>query len=99
MKIPSIRVEISFTSEIGGGRSNEVDLHSGKYRPRFRVDNGEHLGVALVNGSTDFAAPASCVTADAVLIYHPDVDYAALETGVLFEVLEGARVVGVGRVI
>jgi translation elongation factor EF-Tu-like GTPase len=99
MNPTSVRVEISFKAEVDGGRSTALDLHSGRYRPHFRVGNGEYLGVAMLNGSTDLVLPGSCACADAVLVYEPNVDYAALAPGAVFDVLEGAQVVGTGTVL
>ncbi len=99
MKQTSVRVEINFKTTVDGGRSTAVDLRSGKYRPHFRVGDGEYLGVAMINGSTEAVPLDGAVSGEAVLVYQPNVDYAALVPGVIFDVLEGAKVVGTGKVL
>ncbi|WP_154668295.1 hypothetical protein [Pseudoduganella violaceinigra] len=98
MEQKSIRVKIRFRSEDAGGRITPADLRAGIYRPHFRLDKGGYLGVVLINGSTALALPGTSASAGAVLIY-PGVDYSALKTGVLFDVLEGARIVATGEAI
>jgi hypothetical protein len=99
MKHTTVRVEINFKTEVDGGRSTAVDLRSGKYRPHFRVGDGEYLGVAMINSSTEAVPLGGSASADAVLVYRPNVDYAALVPGAIFDVLEGAQVVGTGKVL
>ncbi len=64
----------------------------------MRADNGEYLGVALCNGPAGPVVPDTTIGADAILMY-PGVDYSSLKPGVEFEILEGAQVVGHGRVV
>ncbi len=53
----------------------------------------------MINGSTEAVPLDGAVSAEAVLVYQPNVDYAALVPGAIFDVLEGAKVVGTGKVL
>jgi len=53
----------------------------------------------MFNGPRDFVMPGASACADAVLMFQSNVDYSPLICGVVFEVLEGAQVVGTGKVI
>ncbi len=69
------------------------------YRPHFRVDAGEPLGVTFINGP-EILAPGQEADVTVALVYWNTVaDYAALQPGVNFEVREGARRVGTGCVL
>ena len=68
---------------------------------RHRYDempNGEYLGVWFTSGPGDHApgAPFRCVLA---LMYYPQVDYAALQSGATFTIRDGPQVVGFGTVL
>ena len=67
------------------------------YRPHLRVGSGEYLGIEVLRAKEGKAKG----TALAVLrlLYWPQVNYDALSPGASFEVLEGPKVVGGGRVI
>ena len=73
---------------------------TGTYFPHFRVgDNGEYLGVAFLEGP-EWIQPGTEAEEVVALIYaDTGVDYSALQPGASFDVLEGARVIGRGRVI
>ncbi|MBK7685680.1 MAG: hypothetical protein IPJ25_06410 [Rhodocyclaceae bacterium] len=92
------KVCIEFVSADVGGRSVSACL-SAAYRPHFRVGSGEHLGVAFTGSDTDAVNAGKCISAEVAFVYAPQADYAALVVGAQFQVLEGARVVGVGRVV
>lgn len=79
------------------GRAKMPVLTGGIYRPHLRVEGCEYLGVSFVDGP--YASPGSTVRAVAALIYDPEVDYCALLVGTHFDVLEGPKVVGSGRVV
>ena len=80
-----------------GGRKTPVLPRGGNYKPHFRVSAGsEALGVAFTDGPPEVVADAE-VTVTVALIY--DVDYASLQPGTAFEVLEGLRVIGAGHVV
>jgi translation elongation factor EF-Tu-like GTPase len=70
------------------------------YRPHFRVrgGNGEMLGVEFIDGPGESVLPGGNTWATVRFIYEPEVCYDELVLGAEFEILEGDRVVGVGRV-
>ena len=67
------------------------------YKPHFRVEGGEWLGVAFLEGP-EWVAPGEEADATVELLYD-GVDYSALRPGTAFEVLEGAHVVAHGTVL
>ena len=97
-------VEIELLSVEAGGRSQPLDLcndHPGQYRPQFRVvgGSGELLGVAFMDGPDEPVAPGSKTHATVKALHGPAASYAELKKGVRFEILEGHRVVGHGRIL
>lgn len=56
------------------------------------------LGVQFVDGPDKVVQPGGSTYATVRFVYEPDVCYDALVVGAQFEVLEGSRVVGMGRV-
>lgn len=99
MKKHSIRVQIDFKAYQDGGRATATDLCSGIYRPHLRVGQDDYLGVVLLNGPLGGVMPGTAANAEAVLVYQSSVDYSPLIPGVVFEVLEGAKIVGTGKVL
>ena len=109
---PSIAVDVTFLTPKEGGREQIPDLSSGKYVPHLVVQNPgvrqptvagrtlteDYLGVCFVSGPAEPTAgkPLRCTLA---LMYHPQVDYALLETGATFTIREGPSVVGFGTVL
>jgi len=76
-----------------------VTYLSKAYRPHFRVRGGEYLGVAFLgDASCEAVEPGACASAEVNFVYAPDVDYGELVVGAQFQVLEGARIVGIGVV-
>ena len=68
-----------------------------KYRPHFRVGSGEYLGVVFSGDeSGEPIQPGICMNADVRFVYAPNVDYGDLVVGAQFQILEGARIVGIG---
>ncbi|RYF31930.1 MAG: hypothetical protein EOO23_00875 [Comamonadaceae bacterium] len=96
--LPGAKVCIEFVSADVGGRSVPACL-SATYRPHLRVGSGENLGVAFTGSETDAVHAHKCLSAEVAFVYAPQVDYGALVVGAQFLVLEGERVVGVGRVV
>ena len=94
---PVVEVEVSFIGPERGGRSIPPHLESGLYRPHLVIGDGEYLGVVFC-GPAPLAFGESSV-AQCLMAYHPDIDYSSLVPGAAFEVREGARVVGYGRVL
>jgi translation elongation factor EF-Tu-like GTPase len=86
-----------------GGRRTPIRLSTDNathYRPHFRVrnGNGEMLGVEFVDGPDEPVAPGGNTYATVRFVYEPEVCYDELVIGAEFDILEGGRVVGVGRV-
>jgi hypothetical protein len=94
-ELPQIEVEVALTPATSGARSQPV-IPDG-YRPHFRVNRGEYLGVEFVGASRRHEGNPLTL-AKVRLLYWPEVDYDALSTGAAFDVLEGPTVVGHGRV-
>ena len=71
------------------------------YRPHLIVaGKGEYLGVIVVDLPKNRAVhPGDRAQVSFHLVYHPAVDYSALQPGMKFEILEGPRSVGDGVVI
>lgn len=90
-------VEVCFRTAEQGGRHAPLWNDAGSYRPHFRVHGGNHLGVVLARGPSGPVQPGVLVEVEVKFPY--DVDYGALSEGAIFEILEGPRVVGEGRVL
>src|SRR5947209_19843826 len=96
-------VLVEFLSTEQGGRRTPICLSTdapGHYCPHFRVcgGDGEMLGVQFVDGPDDPVLPGGTTYATVRFVYEPEVCYDALVVGAQFEMLEGSRVVGTGRV-
>jgi translation elongation factor EF-Tu-like GTPase len=83
--VPLLNVEVKINRNLFEG-----------YRPHFRVADGEHLGISFEKVEPPSAMDTYRAT---VALVYPGVDYRALVEGAEFEILEGARVVGSGRVL
>src|SRR6186713_3153597 len=97
-------VEIELLPFEEGGRSLPLTLcndNPGQYRPHLRVvdGSGSLLGVAFMDGPDEPVSPGTTVHATIKALYEPEVSYAQLKEGVQFEILEGPRVVGHGRIL
>src|SRR5262245_46506355 len=97
-------VEIELLPVEAGGRSLPLDLcngYPGQYRPHLRVvgGSGALLGVAIVDGPHEPVEPGSRIHATVKALYEPAVSYEELRDGARFEILEGAHVVGHGRIL
>jgi translation elongation factor EF-Tu-like GTPase len=90
------KVVVQFIAADVGGRTMPACLTQ-KYRPHFRVGSGEYLGVVFSGDeSSEPIQPGICMNADVRFVYAPNVDYGDLVVGAQFQILEGARIVGVG---
>jgi len=93
------KVEVIFLSEDKGGRRFIPDLTDGSYRPHFRVPmSGTLLGIQFYDGpeTASFNTP---LLATVDFIYEPEVNYSSLTLGAKFDILEGYKIVGHGRII
>jgi hypothetical protein len=96
-------VWVRFLPTEEGGRRTPVALGEnapGRYRPHFRVrgGGGQMLGIEFIDGPEGWVQPGDSTHAAVRFLYEPDVCYDALMVGAEFDVLEGPRIVGVGRV-
>lgn len=94
-------VEFTLTSE--GGRDSPICLGEDAaphYMPHLVVHNGDgtYLGVEFVDGPEEPVFPGSGTYATVRFIYEPEVSYSALVEGATFDIREGGRTVGSGRV-
>src|SRR5262245_11018186 len=96
-------VLVEFLPTENGGRRTPICLSTNRaanYRPHFRVrgSDDEYLGVEFVDGPDDPVSPGGSAYATVRFMFEPEVCYDALVVGAQFEVMEGSRVVGTGRV-
>ena len=95
---PCINVSVIFFSPDEGGRKESIYLND--YRPHFRIiDGSEYLGVQFIEAPDKVITPDEKVDTKVLLLYFPDVSYNKLRQNTEFEILEGAKVVGKGKVI
>ena len=93
-----INVLVQFLSEDEGGRKSLLYLNG--YRPHFRViGDTEYLGIQFIEGTDKIINPKEWISSKVYLIYYPNVSYEKLRIGKEFEILEGAKIVGIGTVI
>ncbi len=96
-------VWVTFLPTGKGGRRSSICLGTdalGKYRPHFRVQgaHGELLGVEFVDGPDKPILPGESTYATVRFVFEPGVSYDALAVDAVFDILEGSRIVGWGRV-
>jgi hypothetical protein len=96
-------VFVEFLPSESGGRRTSICLGEDaatRYRPHFRVKggDGQYLGVEFVDGPDEPIRPGQRTFATVRFLYQPSVSYESLVVGAEFEILEGARTVGQGRV-
>ena|SRR5258706_12102455 len=99
--VADIEIAITLLPTASGGRNTALNL-SGRggpdYRPLFRVKGAsEVFGVAFISGPSDPVPPGVTATAIVRCPYFPSAP--ELVQGAEFEILEGTRVVGHGRVV
>jgi hypothetical protein len=109
---PFIEVKATFLTADQGGRNLMPNLAAGRYMPHLVVQPCEvrtavvegrnlvedYLGVAFVAGPQPLVAgQPGCFTIE--LMYHPSVNYEALEAGATFTIREGPKIIGYGEVI
>lgn len=94
-----LQVEVVFAPQPEGGRASTPSLKGGWYRPHLvAASSDEMLGVEFVDGPAERVVPGRLLCAVARLVY-PGVSYAALSPGSEFQIVEGGRAVGQGRVV
>ena len=94
-----LQLEVVFVPHAEGGRASTPSLKGGWYRPHLVVPPSDQmLGVEFVDGPDESVIPGRPLSAVAKLVY-PAVSYASLLPGAKFEIREGFRTVGQGRVI
>jgi hypothetical protein len=95
---PRINVSVTFLPPEKGGRKSPLFLNA--YRPHLRViGDTEYLGVQFNENSNRGIAPNVEFKSEITLLYFPDVSYKKLRPEAEFEILEGAKVIGKGKVI
>ena len=90
-------VLIQMLSTDKGGRLTPIFVG---YRPHFRVcgGDGEYLGVEFVDGPSGPVHPGETTSATVKFMYEPQVSYESLTVGSEFEIMEGGKRVGTGKV-
>jgi hypothetical protein len=96
-------VQIELYPPESGGRQTPLDLcndHPGRYRPHFRLLShpSELLGVEFMDGPDDPVMPGKSTFATVRFLYEPAVSYAGLTVGTEFEIVEGPRAIGRGKI-
>lgn len=71
-----------------------------RYTPHFVVNNGDgtYLGIEFVDGPNHPINPGDRTYATVRFMDEPDISYGALVEGTTFDIREGARTVGSGRI-
>ncbi len=108
---PTVEAVVTFLSRDEGGRQSPA-FASTQYRPHLVIgdpgqrdtpidENGypreDYLGVAFEGSGKPMEAGVP-QKIRLVLMYHPHVDYSALEAGTTFTIREGHRVVAFGQI-
>lgn len=99
-----VDLHVEWLSTVEGGRRHPIWLRpegEGGYRPHLRLGpDGDYLGVQFLDGDPPMLPPGGAGHATAELMYESrGVDYRALVPGAEFDVMEGKRRVGRGRVL
>jgi hypothetical protein len=100
--VPRVVAELTFLTAADGGRMQPPqppwDGRGGWYMPHAVVEGQlEYLGVRFVGGPAVAAGEPGRF--ELALMYHPQVDYAALQPGDAITIGEGGRVVARGQVL
>jgi hypothetical protein len=101
--VPRVIAELTFLTAADGGRRHPPpqppwDRRERWYMPHAVVEGqSEYLGVRFVGGPAVAAGDPGRF--ELALMYHPQVDYRALQPGAAITIREGARVVAQGRVL
>jgi len=99
-KHPYAELEVTFFAPEDGGRAQPPWLDDQRYRPHLRVPPDDTmLGVEFVDGPEGPAPIGTPVCVTVRFVYEHEISYSALQVGAEIQVLEGAHIVGHGRVI
>ncbi|QDT01200.1 hypothetical protein [Adhaeretor mobilis] len=110
--LPIVRAKVTFLSHDFGGRTRLPDLSSGQYMPHLVIQSPDVRAATVVEGNVivdDYlgvrflAGPPEIIRDEAYdcefeLMYHPNVNYDAVQEGATFTVREGGTVIGFGTV-
>lgn len=96
-------VFVEFLSTTEGGRRTPIWLGedaAAPYRPHFCVQpgDGEYLAVEFIDGPDEPIQPGQSSYATVHFLASERISYDALVVGAAFEIREGGRVVGTGRI-
>jgi hypothetical protein len=94
-----IEAQVRMRTSEEGGRTLALALEPYRYRPHLVLEGEtEYLGVQFESGPPVIALGSGSRLV-MWLMYHPHVDYHAVQPGVRFEVREGPRIVADGTVL
>ena len=80
-----------------GGRPSAISL-TGSYRPHVVIHGGDGTYLGVIIRSTQTAALSPGDHAEVLLELPCEVDYSPLAPGTTFDILEGPRIVGSGKI-
>ena len=95
--VPIVEIDVDFLPTAEGGRRNAIVLRG--YCPELRAKTGERLSVEFLEPSDEAIEPGDGTSAIVRFTYFPGVNYDAFGEGATFEIVEGGKVVGRGRVV
>jgi hypothetical protein len=90
-------VEIDILPGEGGGPTRTIQLRG--FSPYFRAKSGQIYGVQFLEDSGETVESGEGCTAIAQLMYGPGMSFDDLPEGATFEILEGTKFLGRGRVV
>jgi hypothetical protein len=101
--MPHIVVELMFLTTAEGGR------RTGPPQPPWEENHCWYMPHVVAEGQSDYLGvcfidgPATCAGElakyELALMYHPEVDYSALQPGVSISICEGGQIVARGHVL
>ena len=93
----NVELVVTFLAPDQGGRTKPIEING--YRPHLRVPPDDTMVGVEFLGPEGVAPLGIPISATVRLVYDPAVSYSALQPGASIEILEGARIVGRGRVV
>lgn len=98
MQQPRFTATITALGTTVGGRASPIFPQGGMYRPHAIVSGTtDLLGIVFLNGPHHIAA-GETAEVEFQALYHPNVDYRNLTVGAQFTIVEGVRIVAVGKI-